>query len=119
MKSIPPEALVYLWLGATDMRCSFDRLAELAAMKLSKSVVSSESFFIFLSRCRSRVKILYWDKDGYALWHKRLSAGVFRVENKDGVEELSGVDLLSLLSGVDLARIKLQKSAEKGLYSSI
>jgi transposase len=63
------------------------------------------------------VRILYWDKDGYAMWLRRLEAGIFKVELRDGYEQITGVDLAELLSGLDLSRIKLRKSAENGLYS--
>ena len=98
------------------MRVSFDRLSLFISDKLEQSSMSG-SLYVFLSRHRDRVKILYWDKDGYALWYKRLEAGVFKVESRLGFEELCGVDLVQLLDGMDLSRIKLRKSAEKGLYS--
>lgn len=107
---------VYLSLGVTDMRCGFDRLASLVKSGMSRTITGG-GLFVFLSRCRSRVKILYWDRDGYALWYKRLEAGAFRVASRDGHEELTGVDLAEILSGIDLERIKLRKNAEKGLYS--
>lgn len=118
MKAIEAKAEVYLWLGPTDMRAGFERLACLVQEKLIRSVIAG-GLFVFVSRCRKRVKILYWDHDGYALWCKRLEAGTFRVEQKDSAETLSGVDLNQLLSGVDLSRIILKKDAEKGLYSAL
>lgn len=72
------------------------------------------SFFI---RRRDRVKILMWDQDGYCLWYKRLEAGTFRIQESEGHEEITGVDLKLLLQGMDLRRIKLRKNAEKGLYT--
>lgn len=112
------SAPVYLYLGATDMRCGFDRLAAKVHSELSRSVTRG-GIYVFLSRCRGRVKILYWDRDGYAVWHKRLEAGTFRVERaRDGYEELTGVDLESLLSGMDISRIKLRKSADSGLFAA-
>lgn len=45
------------------------KLSALAQSSLSRSVTQG-GLFVFLSRCRSRVKILYWDRDGYALWYK-------------------------------------------------
>ena len=74
---------------------------------------------MFISRCRRKVRVLYWDRDGYALWHKRLEAGVFKVERIEGYEEITGVDLFELLSGTDFSRIKFRKNAEKGLYSDL
>jgi phage terminase Nu1 subunit (DNA packaging protein) len=73
--------------------------------------------FVFVSRDRNRVKILYWDRDGYALWYKRLEAGTFRVEFNNGVEELRGVDLKLLLEGLELSRIRMRRDAEKGMYA--
>lgn len=116
MRSIDPQVPVYLWLGRADMRMSFDRLSLLIRDKLSRSVIEG-GLFVFFSRKRDRVKILYWDRDGYALWQKRLEAGMYRVEFRDGHEEISGVDLSELLSGVDLSRIKVRKNAENGLYA--
>lgn len=117
MKGIDPEVAVYVWLGATDMRAGFERLAQLVQDKLSRSVISG-GIYVFVSRCRRRVKLFYWDNDGYALWYKRLEAGAFRMHQEDNIESLTGVDLRELLSGVDLSRIILKKNAEKGLYSA-
>lgn len=117
MKGIASDAQVYLWLGVTDMRAGFERLAARVQERMSRSVMSG-GIYVFVSRCRRRVKILYWDNDGYALWYKRLEAGTFRMEQRDGVEIVSGVDLEQLLSGIDLSRIILRRNAEKGLYDA-
>jgi transposase len=116
MKGIEAQAQVYLWLGATDMRAGFDRLSQLVRDKLGRAVIGG-GIYVFISRCRRRVKLLYWDADGFALWYKRLEAGTFRVTQQEGCEVVTGVDLEQLLSGVDLSRIILKKSAERGLYS--
>jgi len=115
MREIGPEVKVYLWLGQSDMRISFDRLSILIKEKLSKSAIEG-GLFVFFSRKRERVKIFYWDRDGYAIWQKRLEAGVFRIEQRESHEEITGVDLSELLGGVDFSRIKLRKNAENGLY---
>lgn len=117
MKSIVPQTPVYLWLGVTDMRAGFLRLSALVNERMSREVTSG-GVYVFFSRCRRRVKILYWDNDGYALWYKRLEAGAFRVDVVDGAEDISGDDLLQLLSGIDLSRIILRKNVEKGLYTT-
>lgn len=98
------------------MRLGFDRLSEKVKLELKRTPLAG-GYFVFLSRCRRKVRILYWDRDGYAIWQKRLEAGAFKVEAVDGYEVITGVDLLELLSGIDLSRIKFRKSAEKGLYS--
>ncbi len=107
---------VYLYAGTVDMRQSFDKLSERIKSELKRSVISG-GLYVFFSRCRSRVKILYWDKDGYCLWYKRLEAGSFKVESSNEYEEVEYIDLMSVLSGIEFSRIKLQKSSEKGLYT--
>lgn len=116
MLNIGDSAPVYLYRAPTDMRCGFDRLAELARSQTGKSPLQG-GFFVFLCRGRKRVKILYWHEDGYCLWYKRLEAGTFRVETRDGYEELIGVDLKLLLGGMDFRRIKLRKEVIRGVYS--
>ena len=115
MKAVAAETSVYVWCGATDMRAGFERLSALVEAHCARTVLSG-GVYLFVSRCRKRVKLLYWDNDGYALWYKRLEAGAFRVEKKEGIETITGVDLEELLSGTDLCRIMMKKSAEKGLY---
>ena len=100
------------------MRMSFDRLAALVSERVGRSVLSG-GLYLFFSRCRSRVKILYWDVDGYALWHKRLEAGSYRVERVDEYEQISALDLEDLLRGTEFSRIKLRKEVEKGSYASV
>lgn len=107
------EVAVFLHTGVHDMRIGFDRLAAQIEEQCQRSVVSG-GIFVFFSRTRDRVRLFYWERDGYAMWTKRLEAGSFRVERKEGYEEITAVDLESLLEGVDLSRIKLRKSLKKG-----
>ena len=116
MLNIEDTAAVYLYMKPTDMRCGFDRLAELAKSEIGKNPLHG-GLFVFICRARRRVKILYWHKDGYCLWYKRLEAGTFRVETKDGSEEVTGIDLKLLLEGMELKRIKFRKDAKSGVYS--
>lgn len=107
---------VYVFTRPVDMRCGFDRLAELAREQTKQSPLSGK-LFVFFGRGLRRVKILYWERDGYWLLYKRLEAGTFRVELQDGCEELTGVDLRMLLEGVALSRIKLRRDVQLGVYS--
>ncbi len=107
---------VYLFTRPVDMRCGFDRLAELAREETKRNPLSG-SLFVFFSRERRRVKILLWERDGYWLLYKRLEAGAFRVEVREGYEELTGVDLKLLLEGMELSRIKLRRDVQMGVYS--
>lgn len=102
------EVAVFLHTGVHDMRIGFDRLATQIEEQCQRSVVSG-GIFVFFSRTRDRVRLFYWDRDGYAMWTKRLEAGSFRVERKEGYEEITAIDLESLLEGVDLSRIQFRK----------
>jgi transposase len=100
---------VFLCLEAVDMRRSFDGLAAAAEHVLRLDPLSGH-LFVFRGRRGDRVKILYWDGDGYALWYKRLEAGVFRFPAGGGVSrEVSGAELACILEGLELAHAKRRK----------
>jgi transposase len=93
---------VYLARGSADMRKSFDGLAALASGSLGLDPLSGH-LFVFINKRRDRIKILYWDRDGMAVWAKRLERGTFRMPaaNADRVE-MTTADLAALLAGIDL-----------------
>ena len=102
---------VYLCTSTTDMRKGFDTLAVLVRDSLGYDPLSGH-LFLFVGRRRDRLKILYWDRDGYALWYKRLETGTFRMPvAKDGAThvELRASELAMLLEGIDLRSIKRRK----------
>ena len=99
---------VYLCTSLTDMRKGFDTLAVLVRDGLGYDPLSGH-LFLFVGRRRDRLKILYWDRDGYALWYKRLEKGTFRmpVAKPDTTSiELKASELAMLLEGIDLRSIK-------------
>lgn len=96
---------IWLCTGPTDMRRSFDRLAE-QARTVTQQDPQSGHLFAFRSRGGDRLKLLYWDKDGYVLWCKRLEAGTFtlpKVEATQTSVELRASELAMILDGIDLA----------------
>ena len=104
---------IRIWLAAqpADMRCGFDRLAELARTATGHDPLGGH-LFLFRSRRGDRLKILYWDRDGLALWYKRLEEGVFRlprVKDQDTSIELRASELAMLLDGIDLRSVKRLK----------
>ena len=104
-------ARIYLCTAATDMRKGFDTLAALVSEFLGRDPLSGH-LFLFLSRSRSRLKILYWDADGFALWYKRLEEGTFRTprtSNEAASVELTASELAMMLDGIDLRSLKRSK----------
>jgi transposase len=97
-----PGIKVYLGLGATDMRKSIDSLSVLVSEHLNQNPFSGH-FFVFCNRGRTILKILYWDRNGFCLWHKRLEKDKFRwPEYRSEVHEISDRELRWLLEGLDI-----------------
>jgi transposase len=105
------EMRIWLATAPADMRCGFDRLAELAQVVTNQNPMGGH-LFLFRGRSGDRLKILYWDRDGYALWYKRLEEGVFKLPRIDGDAksvELRTSELAMMLDGIDLRSIKRVK----------
>lgn len=93
---------VYLALGRTDMRKSINGLSILVEQAMDLNPFSGD-LFVFCNRLRSIVKILYWDRNGFCLWHKRLEKDRFKWPQS--VDEVIAIDqrqLQWLLSGLDI-----------------
>ena len=109
MISLPASVRVYLCLSPCDMRKSFDSLHALVRDHLELDALAGH-LVVFRSRRADRVKILYWDRDGFALWAKRLEQGTFAwpaaaagLAGGDGRRrEITGQELGALLSGIEL-----------------
>jgi transposase len=103
---IPTHTKVYLALGSTDMRKAMNGLSILVEERLELDPFSGH-FFVFCNRRRDRVKILYWDRNGFCLWQKRLEKDRFIwPEVSDDVMEIDHRSLNWLLEGLDLYRVK-------------
>jgi transposase len=93
---------VYFATKPADMRKSFDGLAALASGSLALDPLSGH-LFVFVNKRRDRIKILYWDRDGMAVWAKRLERGTFRIPAAaSGRVEMTTAELAALLAGIDL-----------------
>lgn len=102
MLAMAPEAKVYVAVGATDMRKSINGLSLLVEEHFQLDLFSG-SLFAFCNRNKDRVKILYWDRNGFCLWLKRLEQDTFRwPETESEVLEISRPALDWLLHGLDL-----------------
>jgi transposase len=102
---------IWLCVEPTDMRRGFDRLAE-QGRQITRQDPQSGHLFVFRSRRGDRLKALYWDRDGYVLWYKRLEEGRFKMPKlQDGQAsvELKASELAMMLDGIDLASVKRVK----------
>ena len=112
MIHLPASVRVYLCLAACDMRKSFDSLHALVREHLELDAFAGH-LFVFTSRRRDRVKILYWERDGFAIWSKRLEEGTYAVPLGESAaerrREITAEELGALLSGIDLSTATRRK----------
>ena len=105
MLSLSSAVRVFVYQGACDMRCSFERLTALTRNEI-KEMPHTGHLFLFLNRTRTSVKVLYFDRSGYAIWYKRLESGTFtRPVNK----EISYRTMICVLEGLEEDKIRKKK----------
>ena len=115
MISLPHAIRVFLHTPATDLRKGFDALSGLVTTAFTQDPTSGH-LFLFVNRRRDRLKILYWDRDGLAIWYKRLETGSFQVPavSHDAVSiEMSPTQLSLILSGIDLRSARQRKRYQR------
>jgi transposase len=115
MLTLLPTVRVFLGAGATDMRKSFDGLAEIVKRILEHDPLSGH-LFAFCNRQRTRLKILYWDGSGFWVLHKRVESGTLAwpkaVTADQRSIEMSASELGMLVSGLDITQVR-----RRGWYS--
>ena len=98
------DVRIFFCTTPTNMNYSFDRLMG-RAQEIFDQDPTSGHLFLFLSRKRDRLKILFWDCDGFCIWYKRLERGTFQLltttNDEEGIE-LSYAQLVQLIGGLDL-----------------
>ena len=104
MIHLPASVRVYLCLAPCDMRRSFDGLHALVRDHLQLDAFTGH-LYLFANRRRDRLQCLYWDRDGFAIWAKRLEEGRYAIPaGEAGARriEMAPEELAALLSGIDL-----------------
>ena len=115
MIHLPASVRVYLCLSPCDMRRSFDGLHALVRDHLQMDAFAGH-LYLFANKRRDRVKILYWDRDGFAIWSKRLEEGSYVIPAGSAGEprcEISAQELGALLSGIDLHKATRRKRYQR------
>lgn len=105
MLSLPTNSRVYLCVQPVDLRKGFDGLGALVESVFAQSVFDGD-LFLFVNRRRDRVKALWWDRDGLAIFYKRLEQGRYelpRDAEHSAHVTLDATALAMLLGGVPLA----------------
>ena len=98
------DVRIFLCTTPTKMNYSFDRLMGRAQEVFDQDPTSGH-LFLFVNRSRDRMKILFWDRDGFCIWYKRLERGTFQLlttTNDAAGIELASSPLVELLGGLDL-----------------
>ena len=104
MLAFPGKARLSLYQESTDMRKGFEGLSSVVNLAFSGELTSG-AYFIFLNRQRNIMKVLYWDSDGLAIWHKRLEKGHFaKRRNQSAILERR--EFFMLLEGITPRRLQ-------------
>jgi transposase len=138
--SLPLPGRIFWCTLPTDMRKSFDTLSGLVEKHLGQDPLSGD-LFVFRSKRGDRIKLLWWDTDGLAIWYKRLEEGTFALPSTVAAAAASGTasgaeaargasdaprtsadksgvmlrpaELALLLDGIDLTHVKRQKRYQR------
>ena len=103
MLMLPSGVKVFLSTEPADMRKSFFGLSVLVQDVLDEDPLSGH-LFVFANKRGDKIKVLYWDRNGFALWYKQLDQGVFRIPRAQHVSHFSVTvsELSLILEGIDL-----------------
>jgi transposase len=111
MLSFSLNTKIFMAIEPVDMRRGFDSLAAWVDQNLGRKVLEGD-VFLFLSKRRDRLKILWWEGDGYSLYYRRLEAGTFELpKHNDSAKELAidATTLALLLRGIETGSIRMRK----------
>lgn len=103
MLNFPPTVRIWLSSQPIDLRRSFDGLAEQVRQHLKADPLSGH-LFVFRNKRSDRVKLLYWDEDGFVIIYKRLEQGTFHWPSPQPGQcsvKVRAAELAMLLDGID------------------
>jgi transposase len=99
---LPATVRVFVAVAPADLRKGYDGLAQLARESIREDPLSGH-LFVFANRRRDRIKMIYWDRDGFAIWMKRLEKGTYRWPSPTAERvEWTAAELAAVLGGIDL-----------------
>lgn len=99
----------FVYRGAADIRKGFDGLSGIVRSELKENPLSGD-VFVFFNKRRTHVKLLMWDRDGFAIYYKRLERGVFEIPpGKDMSQVITSQTLQLVLQGILLSSVRHKK----------
>lgn len=103
MLTLPPGVRMFVATARVDGRKGIDGLSALVRSQFAEDPLSG-SMYVFFSRRADRVRVLYWDRDGYVLLTKRLEKGTYRLpwHEQQGRVVIEAAELLLVLEGIEL-----------------
>lgn len=104
MLTVSTNTRIFLFQEAIDMRKGFESLSGLVESAFSGQLTTG-AFFVFLNWKRDRLKVLYWDIDGLAIWYKRLEKGSYPKQRNNEVI-IERKEFLMMLEGVTPKRVQ-------------
>ena len=117
MLSLPPSVRIFVATQPVDGRKGVDSLAAIVRSALMLDPLSGHLYVFFSKRC-DRVRVVYWDRNGFALWTKRLEKGRFHPTfGRDGKLEATAIEAAELgliLEGIELAGARRRARWEPG-----
>jgi transposase len=106
MLILPPSVRLFVATDPVDGRKGPDSLMVMVRDAFRQDVFSGH-LFVFFSKRRDRVRIVYWDRDGIAMWTKRLERGRYRIQRfEQPLRCIEAAELGFILEGVDLGSIR-------------
>ena len=104
MLALSANTRIFLYQETIDMRKGFEGLSGLVETAFTGELTSG-AYFVFLNWKRDRMKVLYWDEDGLAIWYKRLEKGSFPKPKKEGLI-IERKEFFMMLEGIVPMRIQ-------------
>jgi transposase len=110
MLTLPDSCRYFLYRPPTDVRKSFYSLAAIVKEQMKGDPMSGD-IFIFMNRHRNYIKMLRWEKDGFAIYSKRLERGTFEMPaaQDNGSYAITSQQLSLILQGIALTQIRYRK----------
>jgi transposase len=124
MLGLPPSVRIHFATDLVDMRNGIDGLRAVVEGTLKKDPYAGH-LFVFVGKAKDKVKILFWDRNGFVLYLKRLERGRFQlpvVDERTKHVTMEPAELAMLLDGIDLNAKRLARwnpASNKGIDTDL